>query len=79
MREEADIEARQQALDEQEKAEGIMRMPPMPGTEPAEKDKRNPGSPWFVERQQRLRILRQREKVSCLPHDGHLKLQNVDD
>ncbi|KAK9804441.1 hypothetical protein WJX73_000782 [Symbiochloris irregularis] len=62
LREEVEIEAKQKALEEQEKAEGIMRMPPMPGTEPAEKDKRNPGSPWFVERQQRLRTLRQREK-----------------
>lgn len=63
LREEEEIEERQKAIEEQEKEEGIMRMPPMPGSEPLEKDKRNPGSTWFRKQQQELRDLRQRERV----------------
>lgn len=64
LQEERDIEARQKALERQEQDEGIMRMPAMPGTETPEKDRRNPGSAWFLAQEKELRDLRQREQVS---------------
>lgn len=62
--EEVEIDRLRKAEEKREEDEGIMRMPPMPGSEPLEKDKRDPGSTWFNEQQQALRSLRRREQVS---------------
>lgn len=61
--EEVEIDRLRKAEEKREEDEGIMRMPPMPGSEPLEKDKRDPGSTWFNEQQQALRSLRRREQA----------------